>query len=205
MLNFLKDCGAELYELEFPSWKYVLICYYVIAPSEASSNLARFDGVRYGFRGWDENNVEEMYINSRTKGFGEEVKRRILIGSFVLSSGKYESFYVKAEQHRIAIRREFEKAFDKVDAILTPTTPEAAFSIGSKKDPIQMYYSDIYTAPVNLAGLPAISVPIGVDKRGLPLGIQVIGNFFQENTLFKLAFLLENKVKFRKMRRKEEK
>jgi aspartyl-tRNA(Asn)/glutamyl-tRNA(Gln) amidotransferase subunit A len=204
-LKILEDCGAEIYEMDFPSWKYALMCYYILAPSEASSNLARFDGVRYGLRASDKSTLQDMYMNSRTQGFGDEVKRRILIGSFVLSAGKYESFYLKAEQARISIRKEFKKAFEKVNCILTPTTPEAAFPIDSKKDPIQMYHTDVYTAPVNLAGLPAVSVPIGIDKKGLPLGIQIIGNFFQELTLFKLAFLVEKKVKFRKLRRKEAK
>jgi len=204
-LDLLERCGAELHEMEFPSWEYALMCYYIIAPSEASSNLARFDGVRYGYRGSNKENLDDMYMASRTKGFGQEVKRRILVGSFVLSTGKFESFYLKAEQARTSIRKELIKAFEKLDFILTPTTPESAFPIDSKKDPIQMYHSDWFTAPVNLAGLPAVSVPVGLDKKGLPLGIQVIGNFFQESSLFKLAFLVEKKVKFRKTRRKEAK
>ncbi len=204
ILSLLEESGAELYEMEFPSWDYALMCYYILAPSEASSNLARFDGVRYGYRGPYKNGLEDMYMNSRTLGFGEEVKRRILLGSFALSSGKYESFYLKAEQVRMSLQKEFKKVLEKVDCILTPTTPEAAFPIGSKKDPLKMYHSDFYTAPVSLAGLPAISIPIGVDQKGLPLGIQIIGNFFQESNLLKLAFSLEKKVKFRKIRRKEE-
>ncbi len=196
ILILLEDMGAELREMEFPSWKYALACYYIIAPSEASSNLARYDGVRYGFRHLESFNLKEMYLKTRTEGFGQEVKRRILLGTFALSSGYYDAYYLKATQTRRLICREFEEAFKKVDFILTPTAPEPAFLIGAKEDPIAMYLSDIFTVTANLAGVPALSLPVGLSDEKLPLGIQVIGNFFQESSLFRLAFLLEKKVKF---------
>lgn len=207
-LGLLEDMGAHLCEMDFPSWQYTLPCYYLIAPSEASSNLARYDGVRYGFRHPESHNLKEMYLNTRTLGFGQEVKRRILLGTFALSSGYYDAYYLKAAKTRSHICREFEEAFKKVDFILTPTTPEPAFLIGEKEDPISMYLSDRFTVPANLAGIPAISIPVGLTRQNLPLGIQIMGNFFQESMLFKLAFLIEKKVKFRKNRlslqRKEE-
>ena len=197
-LNSLEDMGAQLHEMDFPSWEYALACYYVLAPSEASSNLARYDGVRYGFRHPESRNLKDMYLNTRTEGFGQEVKRRILLGTFALSAGYYDAYYLKAAKTRSLISKEFEKAFRKVDFILTPTTPEPAFLIGEKEDPIAMYLSDIFTVTANLAGIPAISIPVGLSRQRLPLGFQIMANFFRESKLFKLAFLLEKKVKFRK-------
>jgi len=208
-LQLLEESGAQLFEKEFPLWKYALPCYYIIAPSEASSNLARYDGVRYGFRDPDYSNLREMYVQTRTEGFGEEVKRRILLGTFALSSGYYDAYYLKAAKTRSLIYQEFQRTFEEVDYILTPTTPEPAFLIGEKKDdPISMYLSDIFTITANLAGLPAISLPAGLSRGGLPLGFQIIGKHFHESDLFRLAFLIENKVKFYrykiKLPRKEE-
>lgn len=205
-LGRLEDMGAELQELSFPVWKYGLFCYYIIAPCEASSNLARYDGVRYGFRHAQAPNLSQMYENTRTEGFGSEVKRRILLGTFALSAGYYEAYYVKAAKTRNLIRKEFEEAFQKVDFIVTPTTPDLPFPIGAKKDPISMYLSDWFTAPVSLAGIPALSLPVGFSQKKLPVGLQIIGNFFQESNLFKLAFRLEKKVKLNEsnLHRKEE-
>jgi len=200
ILNLLEKMGAELHEMDFPSWEYALACYYIIAPSEASSNLARYDGVRYGFRHPASENLREMYLNTRTEGFGQEVKRRILLGTFALSSGYYDAYYLKGARTRRIICQEFEQAFKKVDFILTPTAPEPAFLIGEKKDPIAMYLSDKFTVTANLAGLPAISIPVNLTKQNLPLGLQIIGNYFQESLLFRLAFLLEKKVKFRQIK-----
>ncbi len=198
ILRALEDMGAELYEMDFPSWEYGLACYYILAPSEASSNLARYDGVRYGFRHPEAKNLRDMYLRTRTEGFGQEVKRRILLGTFALSSGYYGAYYLKAAKTRGVISQEFAQAFQRVDFILTPTTPEPAFFIGEKKDPISMYLSDKFTVTANLAGIPAISVPVGLTGENLPLGLQIMANFFQESLLFKLAFLLEKKVKFKK-------
>ncbi len=195
-LSVLEETGAELREMDFPSWEYALACYYLIAPSEASSNLARYDGVRYSFRHPRYSNLKEMYLNTRSEGFGQEVKRRILLGTFALSSGYYDAYYLKAAQARKLICQEFEKAFEKVDFILTPTTPEPAFLIGEKEDPVSMYLSDIFTVTANLAGIPALTIPIGLSQKNLPIGIQIMANFFQEACIFKLAFLLEKKVQF---------
>jgi aspartyl-tRNA(Asn)/glutamyl-tRNA(Gln) amidotransferase subunit A len=195
-LKALQETGVELWEMDFPSWEYALACYYIIAPSEASSNLARYDGVRYRFRHPRYSNLKEMYLNTRSEGFGQEVKRRILLGTFALSSGYYDAYYMKAAQARKLICQEFEKAFAKVNFVLTPTTPEPAFLIGEKEDPIAMYLSDIFTVTASLAGIPALTLPIGLSKDNLPIGIQIMTNFFQESRIFKLAFLLEKKVKF---------
>jgi aspartyl-tRNA(Asn)/glutamyl-tRNA(Gln) amidotransferase subunit A len=195
-LSVLEETGAELREMDFPSWEYALACYYLIAPSEASSNLARYDGVRYSFRHPRYSNLKEMYLNTRSEGFGQEVKRRILLGTFALSSGYYDAYYLKAAQARKLVCQEFKKAFEKVDFILTPTTPEPAFLIGEKEDPIAMYLSDIFTVTASLAGIPALALPVGLSKENLPLGVQIMANFFQESCIFKLAFLLEKKVKF---------
>jgi aspartyl-tRNA(Asn)/glutamyl-tRNA(Gln) amidotransferase subunit A len=198
VLGLLEEMGAELLEMDFPSWEYALACYYLIAPSEASSNLARYDGVRYGLRHPSAENLKEMYLGTRTEGFGPEVKRRILLGTFALSSGYYDAYYLKAAKTRSLICGEFKEVFKKVDFILTPTTPEPAFLIGAKEDPIAMYLSDVFTVTANLAGIPAISIPVGLTKQGLPIGLQVMADYFQESLLFKLAFLLEKKVKFKK-------
>jgi len=199
MLKIIEEMGGELFEIDFPSWEYALACYYIIAPSEASSNLARYDGVRYGWRHQQSSTLKEMYLNTRTEGFGQEVKRRIILGTFALSSGYYDAYYLKATKTRSLICQDFERAFQKVDFILTPTTPEPAFMIGAKADPIAMYLTDIFTVTANLAGIPALSLPVGLTKQSLPVGIQIMGNFFQESNLFKLAFLIEKKVKFRQI------
>lgn len=198
VVGYLAQEGAQFEEIEFPSWKIALPCYYVIAPSEASSNLARYDGVRYGFRDRAAARLHAMYEKTRTNGFGAEVKRRIILGTFALSAGYYEAYYGQANRARHLIAHEFSSALKKVDFILTPTTPEPAFRFGAKADPIAMYLSDIFTVTANLAGVPAISLPVGMTETGLPIGLQIIGDFFQESKLFRLAFLLEKKVEFRK-------
>lgn len=196
--EMLKDKGAEIVEVSLPHTKYALATYYIIAPAEASSNLARYDGLRYGNR-VDGNSIDEMYINSRTQGFGKEVKRRIMIGTYVLSAGYYDAYFVKAQKVRRLIRDDFVKAFEKCDVILTPTSPVAAFPIGDKKmqeDPIAMWLNDIYTVSVSLAGLPAMSLPIGLSKDGLPLGMQIIGKAFDEQSVFEVASALEKQAGF---------
>ena len=193
--EWLKDRGAEIVEVSLPHTKYALPTYYVIAPAEASSNLARYDGVRYGLRN-SQDNLDELYAYSRGEGFGYEVQRRILIGTYVLSAGYYDAYYRKAQRVRNLIIQDFQKAFDKVDVLLTPTTPTAAFELGSQLDPISMYMNDVFTVPASLAGLPAMSVPSGLSKDGLPLGLQIIGNQFDENSVLKIAANLENQARF---------
>ena len=172
--------------------------YYIIACAEASSNLGRFDGVRYGHRAKEFNNLKELYRNSRTEGFGPEVKRRIILGTYVLSSGYYDAYYKKAQQVRTLVMNKFKSVFDNYDVILTPTSPTVAFDIGSKiNDPLAMYLADICTVSVNIAGLPGISIPCGVDKEGMPIGMQLIGNRFTEETLLNAAYTFEQKVQFR--------
>jgi aspartyl-tRNA(Asn)/glutamyl-tRNA(Gln) amidotransferase subunit A len=192
-VEWLRDADAEIVEISLPHTKYALPAYYIVAPAEASSNLARYDGVRYGLRvpGRD---VAEMYERTRATGFGEEVRRRIMIGTYVLSAGYYDAYYLRAQQVRTLIKRDFEECFAAgVDAILTPTTPSAAFAIGEKDrgNPTEMYLNDVFTVTVNMAGLPGISVPCGLDARGLPLGLQLVGRPFDEATLFALATVLE--------------
>jgi aspartyl-tRNA(Asn)/glutamyl-tRNA(Gln) amidotransferase subunit A len=191
--DWLKEAGAELIEISLPATKYALPAYYIVAPAEASSNLARYDGVRYGLRvpGRD---IIEMYEQTRAAGFGKEVRRRIMIGTYVLSAGYYDAYYLRAQKVRTLIKRDFETCFAAgVEAILTPTTPSAAFAIGERgrADPIEMYLNDVFTVTVNMAGLPAISVPAGLDGQGLPLGLQVIGRPFAEETLFALGAIIE--------------
>jgi aspartyl-tRNA(Asn)/glutamyl-tRNA(Gln) amidotransferase subunit A len=191
--QWLKDAGAETVEISLPMTKYALPAYYIVAPAEASSNLARYDGVRYGLRvaGRD---VIDMYEQTRAEGFGKEVRRRIMIGTYVLSAGYYNAYYLQAQKVRTLIKRDFETCFaDGIDAVLTPTTPSAAFGIGEKgrADPIEMYLNDVFTVTVNMAGLPGISVPSGLDAQGLPLGLQLIGRPFQEETLFALGAVIE--------------
>jgi aspartyl-tRNA(Asn)/glutamyl-tRNA(Gln) amidotransferase subunit A len=191
--EWLKDAGAELVDISLPMTKYALPAYYIVAPAEASSNLARYDGVRYGLRvsGRD---VIEMYEQTRAAGFGKEVRRRIMIGTYVLSAGYYDAYYLRAQKVRTLIKRDFEKCFaDGIDAILTPTTPSAAFAIGERgrASPVEMYLNDVFTVTVNMAGLPAISVPAGLDSQGLPLGLQLIGQPFAEETLFGLGAVIE--------------
>ena len=195
----LKDRGAEVVEISLPHTKYALPVYYIIAPAEASSNLARYDGLRYGER-VDGVHLDDMYINSRTAGFGAEVKRRIMIGTYVLSAGYYDAYYLKAQKVRRLIRNDFIEAFKKCDVILTPTTPEVAFAIGDesmKQNPITMWLNDVFTVSVSLAGLPAMSLPIGLNAAGLPLGMQLIGKAFDEESVFKAASALEKQAGFR--------
>jgi len=196
--KLLKDSGAEIVEISLPNTKYALPTYYIVAPAEASSNLARYDGVKYGFRSTKGNNLIEMYENTRSEGFGDEVKRRILIGTYVLSSGYYDAYYLKAQKVRQLIKNDFDQSFKKVDAILTPSTPSSAFKIGEKKnDPISMYLNDIFTVPVNLAGIPAISIPAGTDNNNYPLGLQLIGRPLDEQKLLNIAYAAEKKINFK--------
>ncbi|RTL50296.1 MAG: Asp-tRNA(Asn)/Glu-tRNA(Gln) amidotransferase subunit GatA [Bradyrhizobiaceae bacterium] len=191
--DWLKAAGAELVEVSLPHTKYALPAYYVVAPAEASSNLARYDGVRYGAR-VNGKNIIEMYENTRAAGFGPEVRRRIMIGTYVLSAGYYDAYYLRAQKVRTLIKKDFEDVFAKgVSAILTPATPSAAFGIGEKgkADPVEMYLNDIFTVTVNMAGLPGIAVPAGKDAQGLPLGLQLIGRPFDEETLFSLGEVVE--------------
>mgnify|MGYP003341720116 FL=1 len=190
--KILKDLGAQLIDISLPHTKYALPTYYIVAPAEASSNLARYDGVRYGYRSKKGKDLIEMYENTRSEGFGDEVKRRILIGTYVLSSGYYDAYYLKAQKVRQLIKKDFDDNFTKVDAILTPSTPSSAFKIGEKtNDPVSMYLNDIFTVPVNLAGLPAISVPAGLDKKGYPLGLQLIGKTLDEQKILNIAYAFE--------------
>ncbi len=194
--GWLKAAGAEIIDISLPHTKYALPAYYIIAPAEASSNLARYDGVRFGLR-VPAATLDEMYENTRAAGFGAEVKRRVLIGTYVLSAGYYDAYYVKAQRLRSLILRDFTTAFETVDAILTPATPTAAFAIGEKADdPIAMYLNDVFTVPVNLAGLPGVSVPAGLSGEGLPLGLQLIGRAFDEATLLRAARRLEEAAGF---------
>ena len=196
--KILKESGAEIVDISLPNTKYALPTYYIVAPAEASSNLARYDGVKYGYRSDKGNNLIEMYENTRSEGFGDEVKRRILIGTYVLSSGYYDAYYIKAQKVRQLIKNDFDQSFKKVDAILTPSTPSAAFKIGEKKDdPISMYLNDIFTVPVNLAGIPAISIPAGYDQNKYPLGLQLIGNTLEEQKLLNIAYAAEKKINFK--------
>ncbi|MCE2687429.1 MAG: Asp-tRNA(Asn)/Glu-tRNA(Gln) amidotransferase subunit GatA [Rickettsiales bacterium] len=200
-INILKDRGANIVDISLPHTKYSASIYYVVASAEASSNLARFDGVRYGFRGDKENlTLEQFYENNRAEGFGKEVKRRILTGTYVLSSGYYDAYYKKAQQVRRLILEDFKQAFTKIDAILTPATPNSAFPIDSSKnltsqDPIKIYLNDMFTIPANLAGLPAMSVPAGFDSDGLPLGLQIISKHFDEQTMLNVALAIEESLK----------
>ena len=197
----LKDAGAEIVDITLPHTKYALPAYYVIAPAEASSNLARYDGVRYGHRATlaAGDGIDDMYEKTRAEGFGHEVQRRVMIGTYVLSAGFYDAYYNRARKVRTLIKRDFEKVFDAgVEAILTPATPSAAFGLGemADADPVQMYLNDVFTVTVNLAGLPGISVPAGLDKQGLPLGLQLIGRPWEEGELLNFAYALENAVGF---------
>jgi len=194
--QWLKDAGAEIVEISLPHTKYSLATYYVLAPAEASSNLARYDGVRYGLR-VPGATLDELYENTRSEGFGVEVQRRILIGTYVLSAGYYDAYYLKAQKVRKLITQDFELAFQKADVILTPTTPSAAFALDEKPtDPVVMYLNDVLTVPANLAGLPGISIPAGLSKEGLPLGLQLIGPAFDENVLFRTGRVLEEAACF---------
>ena len=194
--QWLKERGAEIQEVSLPHTKYALPAYYVIAPAEASSNLARYDGVKYGLRS-SADSLDELYAFTRGEGFGEEVKRRILIGTYVLSAGYYDAYYRKAQRIRHLILKDFKNVFQNVDILLTPTTPSSAFEVGSKMDPVNMYMNDIFTVPASLAGLPAMNVPAGNDSKGLPLGLQLIADHFDEKGLIKFGAAIENAAKFK--------
>ena len=193
-IAWMRDAGAEIVDISLPHTKYALPAYYIVAPAEASSNLARYDGVRYGLRVPGKDVIEE-YENTRAAGFGAEVKRRVMIGTYVLSSGYYDAYYLRAQKVRTLIKKDFEDAYASgVDAILTPATPSAAFGVADQDmnaDPVKMYLNDIFTVTVNMAGLPGIAVPAGLDPDGLPLGLQLIGRPFDEETLFRAAHVIE--------------
>ncbi|MBV9549673.1 MAG: Asp-tRNA(Asn)/Glu-tRNA(Gln) amidotransferase subunit GatA [Alphaproteobacteria bacterium] len=196
--RWLKDQGAEIFEVSLPHTKYALPTYYIVAPAEASSNLARYDGVRFGYRASNPHDITDLYERSRGEGFGAEVQRRILIGTYVLSAGYYDAYYSRAQKLRTLIKRDFEQAFEKCDVLLTPSTPGAAFGIGAKtSDPLEMYLQDVFTVTVNLAGLPGISIPGGLTADGLPLGLQLIGKAFDEGTLLRAAAAVETAADFK--------
>ena len=199
-----KELGAEVEEISLDVAKYSLATYYIIACAEASSNLGRFDGIRYTYRTPEFKNLRDLYKKSRSEGFGPEVKRRIILGTYVLSSGYYDAYYKKAQQVRTLVSNEFSKAFEKYDVILTPTSPVTAFNIGEKSNnPLEMYLADICTVSINIAGVPAISIPCGVDSEGMPVGMQLIGNKFEEEKILNAAYTFEQKVKFRENYRPE--
>jgi aspartyl-tRNA(Asn)/glutamyl-tRNA(Gln) amidotransferase subunit A len=192
----MKEAGAEIIDVSLPNTKHALPTYYIIAPAEASANLARYDGVRYGLR-VEGDSLDEMYANTRGEGFGEEVQRRVLIGAYVLSAGFYDAYYRKAQRVRRLISEDFMKAYASVDVLLTPTAPSAAFAIGEKMDdPIAMYLNDVFTVPASLAGMPGVSVPTGLNADGLPLGLQLIGKPFDEATVLRAAGVLEKSAAF---------
>ena len=198
--RWLRDAGAEPVEISLKMTRYALPAYYIIAPAEASSNLARYDGVRFGLR-VPGDTLEDMYELTRAAGFGAEVRRRVLIGTYVLSAGYYDAYYLKAQRVRTLIARDFAEAFATVDCILTPTAPSAAFAIGEKADdPLAMYLNDVFTVPANLAGLPALSVPAGLSEDGLPLGLQVIGRGFDEATVLRVGEVIERAAGFTRRR-----
>lgn len=196
-IEWLHSAGAKTVEISLPHTHYALATYYIIAPAEASSNLARYDGVRYGHRS-DQSDLKDMYEITRAEGFGDEVKRRIMIGTYALSSGYYDAYYIKAQKVRRLISNDFLEAFKQCDALLTPTAPSAAFAIGENEDdPIKMYLNDVFTVPASLAGLPGMSVPAGLDSQGLPLGLQVIGRPWDEEMVFRVAGVIENLAQFK--------
>jgi aspartyl-tRNA(Asn)/glutamyl-tRNA(Gln) amidotransferase subunit A len=188
--KWLKEQGAKIVEISLPHTKYALPAYYIVAPAEASSNLARYDGVRYGLR-VPGDDIVSMYENTRAKGFGREVQRRVMIGTYVLSAGYYDAYYVRAQKVRTLIKQDFDRAWDKIDVVLTPATPSPAFAPGEITDPVQMYLNDVFTVTVNMAGLPGISVPGGLSEQGLPMGLQLIGKPFDEATLFQVGYAIE--------------
>ena len=193
-----KKLGATVEEFSLDIADYALATYYIIACAEASSNLGRFDGIRYGYRTKNYESLKDIYKNSRSEGFGPEVKRRIILGTYVLSSGYYDAYYKKAQQVRTLVKKEFDEAFKKYDVLLTPTSPTVAFEVGTKSsNPLEMYLADICTVPVNIAGLPGISVPCGVDSKGMPIGMQLIGNRFEEEKILNAAYTFEQEIKFR--------
>ena len=197
-LQIYRDMGAIVEEISLDIAEYSLATYYIIACAEASSNLGRFDGIRYGYRTNNFENLRDIYRNSRSEGFGPEVKRRIILGTYVLSSGYYDAYYKKAQQVRTLVKKEFEKAFENYDILITPTSPTVAFDIGSRSNnPLEMYLADICTVSINIAGVPAISIPCGVDSKGMPIGMQIIGKHFDEETILNAAYTYEQKTKFR--------
>ncbi len=196
-IEIYKSMGAEIIEISLPLIKYSIAVYYIIATAEASSNLARFDGVKYGYRAKDVDTLYDMYVKTRAQGFGDEVKRRIMLGTYALSSGYYDAYYKKAQQLRRLVKNDFDNAFKKVDVLLSPTCPHTAFDIGSKvEDPLSMYLTDIATITANLAGIPAMNVPVGLDKSGMPIGLQLQSNCLEETKLLNVAFKLEEAVQF---------
>ncbi|MGH7884327.1 MAG: Asp-tRNA(Asn)/Glu-tRNA(Gln) amidotransferase subunit GatA, partial [Thermodesulfobacteriota bacterium] len=191
-VSALEALGAEILEISLPHTSYAISTYYIIAPCEASSNLARYDGIRYTYRSPDAKTMRDLFFKSRSQGFGDEVKRRIMIGTYALSSGYYDAYYLKAQKVRTLIKKDFEEAFDKVDVIAAATSPETAFKIGEKTDdPLKMYLSDVLTIPCNIAGIPGISVPCGFSSSGLPIGLQILGKAFDEETILKVAHTYE--------------
>ncbi|HXS49336.1 MAG TPA: Asp-tRNA(Asn)/Glu-tRNA(Gln) amidotransferase subunit GatA [Sphingomicrobium sp.] len=196
-IEWLKDAGATPVEISLPHTKYALPTYYIIAPAEASSNLARYDGVRYGLRVSGDDGLNGMYSATRAEGFGAEVKRRVMIGTYVLSAGFYDAYFTKAQKVRALIKQDFRKAFEQCDVILTPTAPSAAFGIGEKTDPLAMYLNDVFAVPASLAGLPAMSVPGGLDEQGLPLGLHLIGNELDEQIVLNAGLAIEERAGFK--------
>ena len=198
--DMMRDAGAELVDISLPHTKYALPTYYIIAPAEASSNLARYDGVRFGRRAKLSagDGITELYEKTRAEGFGPEVRKRVMIGAYVLSAGYYDAYYLRAQKVRTLIKRDFEQAFEQVDAVLTPSTPSAAFALGAMKDasPLEMYLQDVFTVTVNLAGLPGLSVPAGLNAEGLPLGLQLIGKPWGEAELLNIGYALEQRAGF---------
>ncbi len=200
-IKLLKNMGADIKDISLPHTEYAVSTYYIIAPAEASSNLARFDGVQYGLRAKNPKSLIDMYIQTRSQGFGNESKRRILLGTYVLSSGYYEAYYLKGQKVRTKICNDFSKAFSSVDCIITPTSPTAAFKIGEKiEDPLSMYLSDIFTIPANLAGIPAISIPCGFTAKGLPIGLQILADAFKEENIFRVSYAYEQSTDWHKER-----
>jgi aspartyl-tRNA(Asn)/glutamyl-tRNA(Gln) amidotransferase subunit A len=198
-IDQLQALGAEVQEISCPRFRYGIAAYYIIAPSEASANLARYDGVRYGKRIEDAENLMDMYTRTRAEGFGAEVKRRIMIGTYALSAGYYDAYYLKAQKVRTLIKQDFEDAFKKVDVLVSPTAPTTAFKIGDKStDPLSMYLIDLMTIPVNLAGLPGMSIPCGFDSQGLPIGLQIVGNVLREDQVFQVAYAYEQATEWHK-------
>jgi aspartyl-tRNA(Asn)/glutamyl-tRNA(Gln) amidotransferase subunit A len=197
-IAWMKDAGAEIVEISLPHTKYALPAYYIVAPAEASSNLARYDGVRYGLRELPEGaGLQDMYAATRSAGFGDEVKRRILIGTYVLSAGFYDAYYTQAQKVRTLISHDFKNAFTECDVILAPTTPTASFALGDKlDDPLAMYLNDVFSVPASLAGLPAMSVPAGLNRDGLPLGLQLIGQAFDEQGVLNAGLAIEKRAGF---------
>jgi aspartyl-tRNA(Asn)/glutamyl-tRNA(Gln) amidotransferase subunit A len=196
-LKIYERLGAQVVDISLPHTEYAVAVYYIVANAEASSNLARYDGVRYGYRTSKPNGIIDMYCRTRSEGFGNEVKRRIMLGNYVLSSGYYDAYYLKASKVRNLIKIDFDVAFEKVDCIICPTSPVPAFKIGERaNNPLEMYLSDIYTIPANLAGIPGISIPCGFSKEGLPIGMQILGKHFEEKKLLQIAYAFERETDF---------